>query len=123
MRHFESSMNDWRELKIMMKALADIARLTIVYHLAHQNEITVTALTDLLGISQPLVSWHLRKLRRAGLIRTRRVGRQVYCTLDNVRFQYCLQRLAGLVDPAAMVERLPIGASLMEEKEVAEAEG
>ncbi len=116
MRHFESSMNDWRELKIMMKALADIARLTIVYHLAHQNEITVTALTDLLGISQPLVSWHLRKLRRAGLIRTRRVGRQVYCTLDNIRFQYCLQRLAGLVDPAAMVERLPIGTSLMEEE-------
>lgn len=116
-------MKDWRELKIMMKALADIARLTIIYHLAHQNEITVTTLTDLLGISQPLVSWHLRKLRRAGLIRTRRVGRQVYCTLDNVRFQYCLQRLAGLVDPTAMAERLPVGPSLMEEEAIAETEG
>src|SRR5215467_3723691 len=98
-------MKDWRELKIMTRALADIARLTIVYHLAHEGEITVTALTDLLGISQPLVSWHLRKLRRAGLIHTRRVGRQVYCTLDNTRFQYCLQRLAGLVDPTVMLER------------------
>src|SRR5215472_16834310 len=116
-------MNDWRELKIMMKALADVARLTIVYHLAHEGEITVTALTDLLGISQPLVSWHLRKLRRAGLIHTRRVGRQVYCTLDNTRFQYCLQRLAGLVDPTVMLERLPIGESLMEKESVAEAEG
>ncbi len=116
-------MKDWRELKSMMKALADIARLTIIYHLAHQNEITVTTLTDLLGISQPLVSWHLRKLRRAGLIRTRRVGRQVYCTLDNVRFQYCLQHLAGLVDPTAMAERLPVGPSLVEEEAIAEAEG
>ncbi len=123
MEHLASSMKDWRELKIMMKALADIARLTIIYHLAHQNEITVTTLTDLLGISQPLVSWHLRKLRRAGLIRTRRVGRQVYCTLDNVRFQYCLQRLAGLVDPTAMAEGLPVGPSLVEEEAIAEAEG
>jgi len=113
-------MNDWRELKIMMKALADVARLTIVYHLAHQEEITVTALTDLLGISQPLVSWHLRKLRRAGLIRTRRVGRQVYCTLDYQRFQYCLQRQASLVDPAVMVERIPVGTSLIEEEAVLE---
>jgi len=113
-------MNDWRELKIMMKALADVARLTIVYHLAHQEEITVTALTDLLGISQPLVSWHLRKLRRAGLIRTRRAGRQVYCTLDYQRFQYCLQRQASLVDPAVMVERVPVGTSLIEEEAVLE---
>ena len=115
-------MNDWRELKIMMKALADVARLTIVYHLAHQHEeeITVTALTDLLGISQPLVSWHLRKLRRAGLIRTRRAGRQVYCTLDYQRFQDCLQRQASLVDPAVMVERVPVGTSLIEEEAVLE---
>ena len=113
-------MNDWRELKIMMKALADVARLTIVYHLARQEEITVTALTDLLGVSQPLVSWHLRKLRRAGLIRTRRAGRQVYCTLDYQRFQYCLQRQASLVDPAVMVERVPVGTSLIEEEAVLE---
>src|SRR6266571_4057313 len=109
-------MNDWRELKIMMKALADVARLTIVYHLARQEEITVTALTDLLGISQPLVSWHLRRLRRAGLVRTRRVGRQVYCSLNKQRFQFCLQHLEGLVDTTIIVEQPPIGASLLEEE-------
>jgi ArsR family transcriptional regulator, arsenate/arsenite/antimonite-responsive transcriptional repressor len=113
-------MNNLRELKILMKALADIARLTIVYHLAHQGEITVTTLADLLGISQPLVSWHLRKLRRAGLIRTRRVGRQVYCTLDSARFQYCLQRLAGLVDPTVMTGQLPMGTALLDEEALAE---
>jgi ArsR family transcriptional regulator len=86
-------MNEWRELKTMMKALADMVRLTIVYYLVHHEEITVTALTDLLGISQPLVSWHLRKLRRADLITTRRVGR--------------------LVDPASSVETLPAGAALI----------
>src|SRR5437764_6482959 len=115
-----SDMNDWRELKIMVKALADVARLAIVYHLAHQGEITVTALTDMLGLSQPLVSWHLRKLRRAGLIHTRRAGRQVYCSLDVDRYQQCLQRLETLIDPTFHVESFPIGQALMEAEIVAE---
>lgn len=107
-------MNDWRELKIMMKALADVARLTIVYHLARNKDVTVTELTDMLSISQPLVSWHLRKLRRAGLIETRRVGRQVYCSLNVARFQHCVQRLEGLVDPAIWLEMPLVGPELIE---------
>ena len=105
-------MNDWRELKLMTKALGDIARLTIVYHLARQAEITVTTLTSMLGLSQPLVSWHLRKLRRAGLIRTRRLGRQVYCSLNVARYQQCLQQLAYLIDPSIQLEELPAGDTL-----------
>jgi ArsR family transcriptional regulator len=112
-------MNDWRELKTMTKALADVARLAIVYHLAHRGEVTVMTLTELLGLSQPLVSWHLRKLRRAHLIRTRRVGRQVYCSLDTNRFQYCLQCLASLVDPTALVESLPVGEALLVAQDLA----
>jgi ArsR family transcriptional regulator len=113
-------MNNWRELKTIMKALADVARLTIVYHLAHQSEITVTALTEQLGISQPLVSWHLRKLRRAGLLKTRRVGRQVYCSLDHDQFQYGLQLLEKLVDPAVQQELLPFATLFMEAEAIEE---
>jgi ArsR family transcriptional regulator, arsenate/arsenite/antimonite-responsive transcriptional repressor len=107
-------MNDWRELKTRLRALGDMARLTIVYHLAHAEEITVTDLTDLLGISQPLVSWHLRKLRRAGLIRTRRAGRQVFCSLDMEHFSESLDQLELLIDPATSLEVLPAGEALME---------
>src|SRR5579863_4945060 len=107
-------MNDWRELKTTLKALAGIARLTIVYHLVHQKEITVTDLTGLLGISQPLVSWHLRKLRRAGVIQTRRVGRQVYCSLVTHRIQLCIQSLESLIDPGFSQDFLPTGEALIE---------
>jgi len=106
-------MNDWRELKLMMKALSAVARLTIVYHLAREPEVTVTALTDILNLSQPLVSWHLRKLKRAGLVETRRVGRQVYCSLNQTLFLQGLERLQGLVDPAITIELLPIGEALV----------
>jgi ArsR family transcriptional regulator len=114
MREATDHLDEWRNLKRMMKALAGIARLTIIYHLAHQPEITVTALTDMLNISQPLVSWHLRKLKRAGLIETRRAGRQVYCSLNVARFQLCIQRLGSLVDPAMQVDTLPSGVGLIE---------
>jgi ArsR family transcriptional regulator, arsenate/arsenite/antimonite-responsive transcriptional repressor len=113
-------MDDWRELRSMVKALADIARLAIVYHLAQRGEITVTALTGILGLSQPLASWHLRKLRRAGLVHTRRVGRQVYCSLDAARYRQCLQRLEKLVDPAVQPETFPSGEQLVEQEGMAD---
>ncbi len=106
-------MDEWRELKLMTKALADVARLTLIYHLARRHEMTVTDLTDLLRLSQPLVSWHLRKLRRAGLISMRRAGRQVYCSLNTQKYQLCLQRLQQLVDPT-LAMALPRGEALMD---------
>src|SRR5713226_7738397 len=106
-------MDEWRDLKNMAKALADTARLTIIYHLVRHQEITVTRLTELLGLSQPLVSWHLRKLRRAGLAETRREGRQVYCSLNREYFLLCLQRLERLVDPTIQIETFPVGAALI----------
>jgi len=109
-------MDDWRELKQVTKALGGVARLTIVYHLARQESITVTALTELLGISQPLLSWHLRKLRKASLVQTRRAGRQVYCTLNSARYQFWLSRMERLIDPQLQLSQdaLPSGEALME---------
>ncbi|MGH2510950.1 MAG: ArsR/SmtB family transcription factor [Ktedonobacteraceae bacterium] len=107
-------MDDWKDLKGAVKALGNIARLSMVYHLARQPEITVTRLTELLGLSQPLVSWHLRKLRRAGLATTRREGRQVYCALNKAYVLRCLQRLELLIDPAVQIETFPIGEALIE---------
>lgn len=107
-------MDDWYELKIVLKALGDMARLAIVAHLARAEEVTVTDLTDLLGISQPLVSWHLRKLRRAGIISTRRVGRQSYCSLNPQRIHTCMQLLDQLLDPVSTPTMFPAGAALLE---------
>ena len=92
-----------RDLKEMLKALGDIARLHMVEILSGVEEMTVTDLTQALLAggrltSQPLVSWHLSILRRAGLVRTRRRGRLVYCSLDMNRYQLCLRKLAELVD-------------------------
>lgn len=108
-------MDEWRDLKRMTRALGGVARLTIVYHLARHEAVTVSDLTDKLSISQPLVSWHLRKLRRVGLVETRRSGRQVYCSLNFDRFRQYMQRLEKLVDPTAIsMHPVPIGTALIE---------
>ena len=93
---------EYRKLKYALKALGDSVRLHMVHILAGCEEMIVTDLTEALQrdgrlVSQPLVSWHLSKLRKEGLVRTRRYGRQVYCSLDRKRYEQCLRMLAELV--------------------------
>ena len=67
---------DFTELKITLRAMSNNTSLNILHQLAGKREVTVTELVYALAISQPLVSWHLRTLRRVGLVRTRRRGRE-----------------------------------------------
>jgi ArsR family transcriptional regulator len=67
----------------LFKALADPARVRIVNMLATADEdVCVCDLTPQLGLAQPTVSHHLRKLADAGLLRRRRQGTWAYYSLD-----------------------------------------
>lgn len=71
---------DLRELRTFHKALADVNRLRIVRRLA-DGDASVAELIAHVGLSQPLVSHHVKRLRAAGLVVTRRVGRETVCSL------------------------------------------
>jgi ArsR family transcriptional regulator len=73
-----------KELREYYKVLSDAARLRILEQLAHR-ELTVSELARGLRISQPLVSWHLRRLVRIGLVKMHREGREVRCSIDRTR--------------------------------------
>ena len=62
----------------LFKALADPTRRSIFECLVRDGEHTVHALTDRAGVSQPMVSKHLRLLKHAGLVRGRREGRETH---------------------------------------------
>jgi len=47
--------------------------------------------------SQPRVSWHLRILRHAQVIRTRRDGREVFCRLDRESISRHLQSFVQIL--------------------------
>lgn len=64
------------EIQVMekqLKAVADANRLKILACLK-KGEVCVCDFTDVLGISQPAVSQHLRKLKEADIIAERKVG-------------------------------------------------
>jgi ArsR family transcriptional regulator, arsenate/arsenite/antimonite-responsive transcriptional repressor len=71
-----------QELPDHFLALANPTRLRILERLGMVGEESVNDLAAYLRMSQPRISWHLRMLRVGGVIRTRREGRQVYCSLD-----------------------------------------
>ena len=62
----------------LFKTLADPTRRAIFERLCRDGEQTVGALTARGKISQPAVSKHLGALKKAGLVRDRRDGRQTH---------------------------------------------
>ena len=73
-----------RELRDYHRTLSDTTRLRIVEQLA-RRELTVTEIARGLRMSQPLVSWHLHRLKRTGLVKMQRAGREVHCSLNRAR--------------------------------------
>ena len=65
----------------VLKALSDQTRWRIVRALLEQS-LTVNELTARVDATQYNVSKHLRILRAAGLVTTRREGKAVRCTVD-----------------------------------------
>lgn len=63
------------------RALGDETRLRILEQLG-EGEQCVCDLTDALAAGQSLMSFHLKTLKDAGLLRDRRQGRWVYYALD-----------------------------------------
>jgi ArsR family transcriptional regulator len=90
---------DWQELTRYFYALKEILRLRMLHALAESDELTVSDLAQQLHISQPLVSWHLRRLRQAQIVTVRRSGRESYYALDRERVaarQAAFEELLGM---------------------------
>jgi DNA-binding transcriptional ArsR family regulator len=78
---------DLRRLRTLYRALGDETRLRVIGLLAEVGPLPVTELSVRVGLSQPLISWHLRILRLAGLIDTERQGRTTICRLRAAAFE------------------------------------
>src|SRR5467141_5333228 len=101
--------NPRNELPDHFLAFANPTRLRILERLAKAGEVNVNDLAEYLHMSQPRISWHLRMLRLGGVVRTRREGRQVYCSLDveNIaRERARLDELLGITDQMKLHEEV-----------------
>ncbi len=89
---------DLAAMRAYTRALASRTRLLTLDELASATELDVSELSRRLEVSQPLMSWHLRRLRRAGLVRGRRQGRRVLYALDRPTLGARHAALTSLID-------------------------
>lgn len=71
-----------RHAAARLKALGHPVRLGIAQRLAAEPETCACDFAEFFEISQPAVSQHLKVLRDAGLVKTRRQGTQICYSLD-----------------------------------------
>lgn len=98
----------FRQHAQLLKALASPKRLEVV-HLLQQGELCVGEMSRMLGIRQANLSQHLMVLRRVGVVKTHRMGKEVCYALahrnfskaSNLMRQVLLQKLGAVATRAA----------------------
>ncbi|MBO8128510.1 MAG: winged helix-turn-helix transcriptional regulator [Peptococcaceae bacterium] len=106
-----------KDIADRFKALAEPTRLKIL-RLLHKKELCVCEIAEILRMSQPRVSQHLKVLRLAGFIRERKVKLWsfyslvsgaidgLFASLQQV-MQTPLEKIPGFSEEAARFEKLP----------------
>lgn len=95
---------------VFAKAIADETRQKIM-SLCCCTRLTVSDITEHMGVSQPTVSHHLAILRDAGLVIIKREGRETYYSLNQERITVCCGAL--------MLQFAPTHAAQIEIKDIA----
>jgi ArsR family transcriptional regulator len=104
---------DMREMMIdpitFGKAIADETRQKIMNHLCCQWLCVSDVVGRLGDVSQPTVSHHLSILREAGLVHTRREGKQIFYSLNQDAVAICcgtlMQKFAPQVNINSVVAK------------------
>lgn len=95
-----------RDIAPVLKALSDENRLTILLAIA-DRESSVTDLVEQTGMSQPLVSHHLKILRETGLVTSIAVGRSNVYSLCCDAIAQPIALLSDLATPTCSTKEIP----------------
>lgn len=87
----------------LLKAVANEHRLLILCLLATEDEMSVSAIIERVGLSQSGLSQHLAKLREEGLVGTRRQAQTIFYHIADPRVATLMATLHDLYcDPVAV---------------------
>ncbi|MEW5735898.1 MAG: ArsR/SmtB-type metalloregulator TsoR [Thermodesulfobacteriota bacterium] len=90
---------DLRSAAFLAKSLSDGNRLKILLTL-REGRRSVSAIVEMVGLSQPLVSHHLKELRRSLLVKVTREGPFIFYEISDSRV---LDVVAALGDVASLL--------------------
>jgi ArsR family transcriptional regulator, lead/cadmium/zinc/bismuth-responsive transcriptional repressor len=66
----------------LFRSFSDTSRVRILYALV-DREMNVTALAEMVGVSESAISHHLRGLRQMHIVQARRDGKEVYYRIED----------------------------------------
>jgi DNA-binding transcriptional ArsR family regulator len=81
------------------RALGDETRQELLKLLQKEGEQCVGCLVERFGLTQPTISHHLLLLKRAGLVKSRKAGKQVYYAIDQANVVECCGMLLATFTP------------------------
>ena len=89
--------HDLGALAFLAKCLSDENRLRILL-CVRDGKKSVSRIVEEVGLSQPLVSHHLKELKRSLLVQVERKGPFIYYELEDARIVEILEQVAELAD-------------------------
>ncbi|EKE70193.1 MULTISPECIES: ArsR/SmtB family transcription factor [Oceanibaculum] len=89
-----------RRASAVLKAMGNERRLLILHLLASEGEKSVSELEKLVKLSQSALSQHLARLRRDGLVKTRRSAQTIFYSVSTEEVTTILNTLYGLYNSA-----------------------
>lgn len=86
-----------QELIDFLKSLASESRIKIVLLFFDGQERTVNQIADAVGLGQPTTSEHLAILKRAGVLRSTKHGKEVYYGPDQTQIIQSMDALSQML--------------------------
>lgn len=85
------------KLSGVMNLAGNAVRLKILYLLKQENELCPCDLSDILGMTVPAVSQHLKKLKDAGIVTTKKSGKTIFYSVEE-QSQRIISSVLDLLD-------------------------
>ena len=76
-----ANAKSFSQLGNILSLAGNEVRLKILYLLEQENELCPCDISDILGMSVPAISQHLRKLKDGNIIEARKVGQTIFYSL------------------------------------------
>ena len=87
----EESNSAILEQSELLSLAGNPTRLKILVLISHDEELCVCDFSDVLEMSMPAVSQHLKKLREGGMIKSRRQAQTIFYSLNTIGDQFILK--------------------------------
>lgn len=86
-----------KEIHLFLKALASEKRQEMMFLFLEKGEITVNEVAERIGIGQSTASEQLAILKRAGILLSRKEGKEVYYFPNKLNVMKLLQRFTSII--------------------------